>query len=53
VKQIQAGLSNVGYVETGPVNGTPVVLLHGWPYDVYSFVDVAEEETKPEDKSAI
>src|SRR5262252_7582058 len=41
VKQIEAGLLNVGYVETGPVNGRPVILLHGWPYDIYSFVDVA------------
>jgi pimeloyl-ACP methyl ester carboxylesterase len=41
VKQIQAGLLNVGYVETGPTNGTPVVLLHGWPYDIHAFVDVA------------
>jgi len=41
LKQIDAGLLNVGYAETGPANGTPVVLLHGWPYDIYSFVDVA------------
>lgn len=41
VKQIDAGLLNVGYVEAGPANGRPVVLLHGWPYDIYSFVDVA------------
>ena len=41
VKQIQAGLLNVGYVEVGPVNGTPVVLLHGWPYDIHSYIDVA------------
>ncbi len=41
VKQVQAGLLNVGHVETGPVNGTPVVLLHGWPYDINAFVDVA------------
>src|SRR5438552_6715715 len=41
VKQVQAGLLNVGYVEAGPVNGTPVVLLHGWPYDINAFVDVA------------
>ena len=41
VKQIDAGLLNVGYVETGPANGRPVILLHGWPYDIYSFVDVA------------
>src|SRR5256884_856388 len=41
VKQVQAGLLNVGHVETGPVNGTPVVLRHGWPYDINAFVDVA------------
>ena len=41
VKQIQAGLLNVGYFEAGPVNGTPVFLLHGWPYDIQAFVDVA------------
>src|SRR5215470_3655639 len=41
VKQIEAGLLNVGYVESGPVNGRPVILLHGWPYDIYSYVDVA------------
>jgi len=40
LKQIDAGLLNVGYAEAGPVNGQPVVLLHGWPYDIYSFVDV-------------
>jgi pimeloyl-ACP methyl ester carboxylesterase len=41
LKQIDAGLMNVGYAEAGPVNGSPVILLHGWPYDIYSFVDVA------------
>jgi pimeloyl-ACP methyl ester carboxylesterase len=41
IKQIDAGLLNVGYFESGPANGTAVILLHGWPYDVYSFVDVA------------
>jgi pimeloyl-ACP methyl ester carboxylesterase len=40
VKQIDAGLLNVGYAEAGPTNGLPVILLHGWPYDIYSFVDV-------------
>src|SRR5690349_16945928 len=40
IKQINAGLLNVGYAEAGPDNGTPVILLHGWPYDIYSFVDV-------------
>ena len=41
LKQIDAGSLNVGYAEAGPANGPPVVLLHGWPYDIYSFVDVA------------
>jgi pimeloyl-ACP methyl ester carboxylesterase len=41
LKQIDAGLLNVGHAETGPDNGPAVVLLHGWPYDIYSFVDVA------------
>jgi pimeloyl-ACP methyl ester carboxylesterase len=41
LKQIEAGLLNIGYAEAGPANGRPVVLLHGWPYDIYSFVDVA------------
>jgi len=41
LKQINAGLLNVGYVDTGPAGGTPVILLHGWPYDIHSFVDVA------------
>src|SRR6201998_2117889 len=41
LKQIDAGLLNVGYAETGPADGPPVILLHGWPYDIYSFVDVA------------
>jgi len=41
IKQIDSGLLNVGYAESGPANGPPVILLHGWPYDIYSFVDVA------------
>ena len=41
IKQIDSGLLNVGYPESGPANGPPVILLHGWPYDIYSFVDVA------------
>ncbi|HTD41695.1 MAG TPA: alpha/beta hydrolase [Mucilaginibacter sp.] len=41
IKQINAGLLNVGYAEDGPADGQPVILLHGWPYDIHSFVDVA------------
>jgi pimeloyl-ACP methyl ester carboxylesterase len=41
LKQVDAGVLNVGYAEAGPANGPPVLLLHGWPYDIYSFVDVA------------
>ena len=40
VQQIGAGPLNVGYVDVGPVDGQPVVLLHGWPYDIHSFADV-------------
>jgi pimeloyl-ACP methyl ester carboxylesterase len=41
VRQIDAGLLNVGYAEVGPQQGAAVVLLHGWPYDIHSFVEVA------------
>src|SRR5512137_2497798 len=41
LKQIDAGLLNVGYADAGPANGPVVILLHGWPYDIYSYVDVA------------
>jgi pimeloyl-ACP methyl ester carboxylesterase len=41
IKQINAGVLNVGYAEEGPQNGPVVFLLHGWPYDIHSFVDVA------------
>lgn len=41
LKQIDAGVLNVGYAEAGPADGRVVMLLHGWPYDIHSFVDVA------------
>jgi pimeloyl-ACP methyl ester carboxylesterase len=41
LKQIQAGVLNVAYAEAGPAGGPPVLLLHGWPYDIHGFVDVA------------
>ena len=43
LKQVDAGLLNVGYAEDGPADGPVVILLHGWPYDIHSFVDVAPQ----------
>ena len=41
LKHIDAGVLNIGYAEAGPQTGPAVILLHGWPYDIHSFVDVA------------
>lgn len=41
LKQIEAGFLNVAYAEAGPTEGPPVILLHGWPYDIHTYVDVA------------
>ena len=41
LKQVRAGLLNVGYAELGPAHGPAVICLHGWPYDIHSFVDAA------------
>jgi pimeloyl-ACP methyl ester carboxylesterase len=41
IKQVEAGVLNIGYADLGPVNGVAVVLLHGWPYDIDSYLDVA------------
>ncbi|SFQ38021.1 alpha/beta fold hydrolase [Parafilimonas terrae] len=40
IKQVNAGDLNVGYVDEGPANGPVVILLHGWPYDIHSFIEV-------------
>ena len=41
LRQVEAGLLNVGYAELGPADGRVAILLHGWPYDIHSFADVA------------
>ncbi|WP_395335806.1 alpha/beta hydrolase [Novosphingobium sp. BL-8H] len=41
IKQIDAGVLNIGYLEYGPASGTPVLLFHGWPYDIHAFAEVA------------
>jgi pimeloyl-ACP methyl ester carboxylesterase len=41
LKQIKAGVLDIGYTEAGPADGPVVLLVHGWPYDIHSYVDVA------------
>src|SRR5580692_5298908 len=41
IKQVNAGVLDIGYAEAGPAGGPAAVLLHGWPYDIHSYVDVA------------
>ena len=41
LRQVEAGLLNVGYAEAGPSDGPVALLLHGWPYDIHTYVDVA------------
>ncbi|MCX7078017.1 MAG: alpha/beta hydrolase, partial [Pseudomonas sp.] len=41
LKHVNAGLLNVAYAETGPADGPVVILLHGWPYDIHSYDEVA------------
>ena len=41
MKQVNAGVLSIGYAEAGPANGQPVILLHGWPFDIHAYVDVA------------
>jgi pimeloyl-ACP methyl ester carboxylesterase len=41
LKQVDAGVLNIGYVEMGPASGAPIILFHGWPYDIHAFAEVA------------
>lgn len=42
IRQVKAGVLDVGYAEAGPADGIPVLLIHGWPYDIYSYQEVSE-----------
>lgn len=44
-RQINAGVLNVGYLESGPSDGRPVILVHGWPYDIDAFDDATPQLT--------
>ena len=41
LKQVRAGVLDIGYYETGARDGRPIILLHGWPYDIHSYVEIA------------
>ena len=41
LRQVDAGVLNVGYVEAGDASGQPVILLHGWPYDIHTYGEVS------------
>jgi pimeloyl-ACP methyl ester carboxylesterase len=41
IRQVKAGVLDIGYAEAGPADGLPVILLHGWPYDIHSYAEVA------------
>ncbi|WP_372460178.1 alpha/beta fold hydrolase [Nocardia coffeae] len=41
IKQVNTGVLDIGYAEAGPADGTPVILLHGWPYDIHAYADVS------------
>ena len=43
IHQVDAGVLNIGYAELGPPGGAPVILLHGWPYDIHSYREVATQ----------
>ena len=46
LNQIEAGLLNVGYLDARPPDGPPVLLLHGWPYDIHSYQEVTPRLAK-------
>ena len=52
VKQIAAGLLDVGYVDVGPPDGPAVVLLHGWPYDIHTFAGCPQPRVADHERSA-